>query len=196
MKKLIWYYPSDSFSGYVSDHQSEISNVLNIKSSSKYDDLEVHRPELAFDYSNDDYPAATKEDDNKWLNFSLKSGYFIITHYELQQRADSQKDFMKKWTFEGSNDATNWVSLDVSETDSSFGKLEGVKLCACKYGVFRHFSLRELEQKLLAVHRIEIYGTFCATKAVCHKLLLLLRTKKQIFHGAIPQSFFLLIFLY
>ena len=193
MKNLIGYVPENTFSGFIYDNQGNIQNVISYEMSSQYN--YKHPVYLAFDYSNTGLPAATQSDNKKWINFSLNSGVFLITHYELHQRVDTEVHFMKEWMFSASNDGNNWMTLDRKKTDSSFDKLGGTKLCSCKKGIFQSFSLKEIEQYILTVHRIEIYGFYCMKRTLCDKILLSFFSQIRKMHLSISPTFIYLFMI-
>ena len=193
MKNLAWYVPENTFSGFIDDNQGNIQNAISYKMSSQYNN--GYPVYLAFDYSNTGHPAATQSDNQKWINFSLNSGFFLITHYELHQRVDVTDHFMKEWMFSASSDGINWMTLDQKKTDSSFDKLGGTKLCSCKKGIYQGFSLKELEQEILTVHRIEIYGFYCIKRHFCERVLLSFFSRIRKIHLPISSTFIYLFMI-
>ena len=163
-----WYRPFSLFSGFVGSNQNNIFEIITPNSSSVYHGLYSHIPHFAFNYS-DSRSAATSGLDPgcRCISFTLINSSFYITHYEIKQRPDSFDNYLKKWSFYGSKDNENWELLDTSEGDNDFLNPGKTKLIKCHNGAFQHFRLQELEDVLLVVNQIEIYGFWCNTKEQC-----------------------------
>ena len=89
----IFFQPSQqNFSGLISTCQGFCDEFLYIDISEVYN--EYFDKKYAFDFSKG--TTATKDSEG-WISFSLKEKYFYITHYELQQRTNSQDNLMEIW---------------------------------------------------------------------------------------------------
>ena len=163
----VLYRPFKEFQGFVGNHQNNIEDVLDISSSSVFQNHSVNAPISAFNYSSS-YPAATDRDGKYSIFFSLKSTYFFITHYQLQQRDDEYRsNFLDHWSFEGSIDDDHWYVLDSTKADQSFMKNGAILLIRTKNKATKHFRLRNLVKDLIVVNKIEIYGVLCDSLAHC-----------------------------
>ena len=183
------------FSGFVKHYQKNIDDVIEIESSSVFSNLDIHKPNVAFNFDNKTQPAATAIDDNeKWISFTLKdNNFFYITHYEIQQRNGSHFHLMQKWLFQGKLGNNKWITLDTNEADDSFNSTGANKLVKCDSGIFNSFRLKEIKQQILAVNQIEIYGIFCDSQQSCKNILNCLYTKQKSF--IFPLHFFVSIFI-
>ena len=156
---------SEPFNGFIFSIQGNVDSYIEYKSGSIFQNSSVHQIENAFKYEKDEHPAATEEE--KWIYFTIKNYFFYITHYELKQRKDYISNLLTNWSFEGSNDETDWTLLDQSATDESFNKTDASKLFPCKRGIYQNFRLTELKEVILTVQRIDIYGILCQSKEIC-----------------------------
>jgi hypothetical protein len=81
---------------------------------------------------------------NSWICFDFKYRSVALTHYTLKSNGDDGW-FLLAWVMEGSNDVTNWTTLDTRNT----GDLKGiyvVKNFGCSSGCsefFRYIRLRQ-----------------------------------------------------
>ena len=162
------FKPTEHFTGFINHIQGNVDSYLTIDSGSIYQNASTHDPQIAFNYTSTTHAAAT-DTNGKWISFSFEDDYFYVTHYELQQRLETNSSLMEKWSFEATNDLGSWITLDTSSQAEDFHKIGDQKLFPCKKGVYQHFRIREEEQEILTLQRIDIYGIFCHTQEVCRR---------------------------
>ena len=162
------FKPNSHFKGFIYQIQGNIDTFISIEAGSIYQDKIVHSPRNAFNFSHEGDAAATSYSE-KWISFSLlNESFFYVTHYELQQRTDSTMHFMENWTFEALDDRNAWIELDSRHQDPTFTNQGDMKIFPCqRKGIFQQFRIHELEQEILTLKRIDIYGIYCNTKEIC-----------------------------
>jgi hypothetical protein len=107
--------------------------------------------------------------DNSWVQFDFKERKVSVEHYTLK----SGRDFYPiRWELEGSNDQSNWLSLDKKEVyDLVGGQVAKTYACSnenCKNS-FRFIRIRQFGPNnsgnyYFALNNVEFFGTLTAPK--------------------------------
>ena len=180
-----WHPQTSNFQGYISTLQkrsNDISSYINIEIlkifESQYD------KENAFKYDSI-FPSVVNiaENEYPWYKFSFTGNKtFFITHYQLQQLTDSSyKNFLTQWSFEGSNDGISWKILDIQKISkgNSFNQNGSQRIFPTKKGNFKYFRIRCLNENLLVIQKIEIYGYICQNSSLCNLNYIYMHTSEQ-----------------
>ena len=192
MVNVILYVPktNSNFSGYISTVQGNISNNIDINSAPIW--AVEHDSLYAFEWSVKK-PYASKEI-NGWLSFSFKQKPFYITHYELGQRTDSIYSLLKKWVLEGSNNNETWKVIDRRSSVPGFEANGERRLFEIrKKGKYIYYRLRNINEGILTVDKIEVYGFFCEEGMICNEQYSFLRTNRCPVRRTLGFYFVLLI---
>ena len=112
---VIYYPPNGGFSGYIYSIQGKLLDSIDAKYSQNNEYKNSYYVYNAFNHTSTE---PSVDNDEYFVQFSLKKGNFFITHYEIQQRTDGyNSNLLKEWVFEGSNDEQTWFIIDKQNTD-------------------------------------------------------------------------------
>lgn len=98
-----------------------------------------------------------------WVTIDLLDKELQPNYYTIQGRSDFNGNFLRSWIFEGSNDNTNWTTLDTRTGDTQQGQgIWGTYTASASIG-YRYLRIRQTAVDssgnwLLGLGEIEFYG--------------------------------------
>ena len=107
----------DQFDGIINflskESNADIKNVLDITCSSIYGDSQSYSPYNVCLFDNKDKYFHTKDEPNSWICFDFKDHRIMLSNYIIKSSLYGKNSHNPKtWILEGSNDKTNWETLD------------------------------------------------------------------------------------
>ena len=150
--------------------KASIDKLVSITTSSNYPGR--GKPIYVID------PHFTYTNENNWITQSRQNSYFQftflrdslhLTSYSLKARTDKSINMPNEWTFEGSNDETNWTLIHRKSSGDELSNAGNTIRYYCKANEsFRSFKITQLEtnrntydkseQYIFGLNKLEVYG--------------------------------------
>jgi hypothetical protein len=116
----------------------------------------------------------TLDAENSWIQFDFKERRISPTHYTLRSDGDN-RDHLLKWSLEGTNDGTTWVSLDQRETNDLNGNyiVRSYECASAKSASFRFIRLLQTGANssgrgCLQLANLEFFGILNESESASH----------------------------
>lgn len=106
--------------------------IVEVTSSSIYDDIKDWEPKSVVNFDNFDRYFASKDEKIAYLTIDFKNRKIRPTHYTIRSRSSCDNYHPCNWIFEGSNDNENWKELDNHLNDKSLNGLNITKTFCIK----------------------------------------------------------------
>jgi hypothetical protein len=111
----------------------------------------------------------TLNEPNSFFSFSLKKFQILlkITHYTIRHCASFDKDLLRNWILEGSNDNINWHLISIHSNDKNLTKKSSSHTWKIDNSIYfySHFKIRLTglnsdENNILSLGGLELYGVY------------------------------------
>ena len=161
-------YQFNGIINYLQKNSSEnISNILNITSSSCRYGSEQYQPQNVINY--DDNISFLSEDvPNSWIRFDFKDHRIIPTSYTIKtsQRPCTDDCHPKSWVIEGSTDQNSWEVIDTVNDCSDLNgctRIHNFGMKTQSINKFRYIQMRQTgknwaNKDFLAINSFELFG--------------------------------------